>query len=213
MPGGGVMKRTGSHHDGVCRCPEEPHNETVRLVESADIASSGFAGDSVAHHAVNSAHEVADHIGPFGTCRREPQVATVSASQFLRQNRLRGRFPAVDQRADDLAADAITSVSAVKSLTPHSRYTLLHCSMSAGNAGAISAGARHRSGREGSPNRSRDRKGALLALPIDLTLPYGRGSDWSTPSARILSIGRPLRKALTYVSRTRFALAWCGGLA
>ena len=25
------------------------------------------------------------------------------------------------------------------------------------------------------------RPGALLALPIDLTLPYGRGSDWSTP--------------------------------
>jgi hypothetical protein len=27
---------------------------------------------------------------------------------------------------------------------------------------------------EKEPNRSRDRKGALLALPIDLTLPYGR---------------------------------------
>ena len=63
-------------------------------------------------------------------------------------------------------------------------------------------GARHRSGREGSPNRSRDREGALLALPIDLTLPHGRGSDWSTPYARILSIGRHLRKALSYVSRT-----------
>ena len=37
---------------------------------------------------------------------------------------------------------------------------------------------------------------------IDLTLPYGRGSDWSTPYARILSIGRHLRKALAYVSRT-----------
>src|ERR1035438_993212 len=47
--------------------------------------------------------------------------------------------------------------------------------------------------------------GALLALPIDLTLPYGRGSDWSTPYARILSIGRHLRKALTYVSRTHTA--------
>src|ERR1017187_2516605 len=64
-------------------------------------------------------------------------------------------------------------------------------------------GVRHRSGGEGSPNRSRDRKGALLALPIDLTLPYGRGSDWSTPYARIFSLGRHLRKALTYVSRTR----------
>jgi hypothetical protein len=50
--------------------------------------------------------------------------------------------------------------------------------------------------------QSRERKRALLALPIDLTLPYGRGSDWSTPYARILSIGRHLRKALTYVSRT-----------
>src|ERR1035441_1918572 len=58
-----------------------------------------------------------------------------------------------------------------------------------------SPGARHRSGREGSPNRSRDREGALLALPIDLTLPHGRGSDWSTPYARILSFGRHLRKA------------------
>src|ERR1017187_10724706 len=27
------------------------------------------------------------------------------------------------------------------------------------------------------------------------TLPYGRGSDWSTPYARILPIGRHLRKA------------------
>ena len=42
---GGLVKRTGSHHDGVCRCPEETHNETVRSVESADVASSGFAGD------------------------------------------------------------------------------------------------------------------------------------------------------------------------
>src|ERR1019366_3160024 len=63
-------------------------------------------------------------------------------------------------------------------------------------------GVRHRSGGEGSPNRSRDRKAALLALPIDLTLPYGRGSDWSTPYARIFSIGRHLRTALTYVSCT-----------
>src|ERR1017187_8613658 len=60
-----------------------------------------------------------------------------------------------------------------------------------------------RSGREGSPNRSRDRKGALLALPIDLTLPYGHGSDWSTPYARILSIGRHLRRSPTSVSHTR----------
>ena len=30
---------------------------------------------------------------------------------------------------------------------------------------------------EKEPNRSRDRKGAVLGLPIDLTLPYGRGSD------------------------------------
>ena len=67
-----------------------------------------------------------------------------------------------------------------------------------------------RSGREGSPNRSRDRKGALLALPIDLTLPYGRGSDWSTPYARILSLGRHLRKALTYVSRTLGNPAFAG---
>src|ERR1039458_6989962 len=66
------------------------------------------------------------------------------------------------------------------------------------SAFTLATGARHRSGREGSPNRSRDSKAALLALPIDLTLPYGRGSDWSTPYARILSIGRHLRKALTY---------------
>src|ERR1039457_5582363 len=63
-------------------------------------------------------------------------------------------------------------------------------------------GARHRSGREGSPNRSRDRKGALLALPIELTLPDGRGSDWSTPYARIFSIGRHLQESLTSKSRT-----------
>ena len=50
--------------------------------------------------------------------------------------------------------------------------------MSAGNAGAISAGARHRSGREGTPNRSRDRKGALGLWATPATLPYGRGADW-----------------------------------
>src|ERR1039457_7033503 len=194
MPGGGFMKRTGSHHDGVCRCPEEPHNETVRRVESADIASSGFAGDFVAHHPVNSAHEVADHIGPFGTRRREPQVATVSAFQFLRQNRMRGRFPAVDQRADDLAADAIPPCPRLR----HSRhipgihYRTAPCQP---ETPARLARVHNIEVDAGSPNRSRDRKGALLALPIDLTLPYGRGSDWSTPYARILSLGRHLRKA------------------
>src|ERR1017187_6680661 len=50
---------------------------------------------------------------------------------------------------------------------------------------------------KGCAKQSRDRKRALLALPIHLTLPYGRGSDWSTPYARILSIGQHLRKALT----------------
>src|ERR1039458_8166445 len=79
----------------------------------------------------------------------------------------------------------------------------LHPATATESATVIRVDARPRSGREGSPNRSRDRKGALLALPIDLTLPYGRGSDWSTPYARILSLGRHLRKALTYVSRTR----------
>jgi hypothetical protein len=42
-----------SHHDGVCRCPEAPHNETVRFVEAADIASPRFACDFVSHYAVN----------------------------------------------------------------------------------------------------------------------------------------------------------------
>src|ERR1017187_524771 len=86
---GGLVKRAGSHHDGVCRCPEEPHNETVRFVEY-------FVTD----YAVNRAHEVADHIGPLGAGWREPQIAAVSNSQFLRQNGWLGSFPAVDQRAD-----------------------------------------------------------------------------------------------------------------
>src|ERR1035437_5605287 len=98
---GGLVKRAGSHHDGVCRCPEEPHNETVRFVESADIASPRFAGDFVTDHTVNRAHEVADHEGPFGAGWREPQIAAVSNSQFLRQNGRLGSFPALDQRADD----------------------------------------------------------------------------------------------------------------
>ena len=43
-------------------------------------------------------------------------------------------FPAVDQRANDLAADSITSVSAqATSTTPPSTYTLLHYSTSAGS--------------------------------------------------------------------------------
>src|ERR1039457_800223 len=82
---GGLVKRAGSHHDGVCRCPEEPHNETVRFVESADIASPRFAGDFVTDYTVNRAHEVADHIGPLGAGWREPQIAAVSNSQFLRR--------------------------------------------------------------------------------------------------------------------------------
>src|ERR1035437_7631841 len=97
---GGLVKRTGSHNDGVCRCPEEPHNETVRLVESADIASPRFAGDFVTDYAIYRAHEVADHIGPLGTGWREPQIAAISYSQFLRQNGRRGCLPAVAQRAD-----------------------------------------------------------------------------------------------------------------
>src|ERR1017187_9610672 len=72
----------------------------------------------------------------------------------------------------------------------------LHPATATESATVIRVDARPRSGREGSPNRSRDRKGALMALPIALTLPYGRGSDWSTPYARILSIGRHLCKAL-----------------
>src|SRR5664279_4153876 len=97
---GSLVKRAGSHHDGVCRCPEEPHNKTVRFIESADIASPRFAGDFVADNAVNRAHEVADHIGSLGAGWREPQIAAVSNSQFLRQNGWLGSFPAVDQRAD-----------------------------------------------------------------------------------------------------------------
>jgi hypothetical protein len=31
---GGLVKRAGSHRDGVCRCPDEPHNDGVRV--SAD---------------------------------------------------------------------------------------------------------------------------------------------------------------------------------
>src|ERR1017187_6560148 len=97
---GSLVKRAGSHHDGVCRCPEEPHNETVRFVESADVASPRFAGDFVADYAVNRAHEVADHIGPLGAGWREPQIAAVGNSQFLWQNGWLGSFPAVDQRSD-----------------------------------------------------------------------------------------------------------------
>src|ERR1019366_10230745 len=80
---------------------EEPHNERVRFVESADIASPRFVGDFVADYAVNCAHEVADHIGPLGAGWREPQIAAVGNSQFLRQNGWRrghrcARSPAAD---------------------------------------------------------------------------------------------------------------------
>src|ERR1035437_8922601 len=61
-----------------------------------------FAGDFVADYAVNRAHEVADHIGPLGAGWREPQIAAVGNSPFLRQNGWLGSFPAVDQRADGL---------------------------------------------------------------------------------------------------------------
>src|ERR1039457_6996597 len=114
MLGGGLVKRAGSHHDGVCRGPEEPHNETVRFVESGDIASPRFAGDFVTDYTVNSAHEVADHKGPLGAGWREPQIAAVSNSQFLRQNGRLRSFPAVDQRADDCWQGALLA-SACKS--------------------------------------------------------------------------------------------------
>src|ERR1019366_2792513 len=95
---GGLVKRTGSHHDGVSRCPEEPHNKTVQPVESADITSARFAGDFVTDYAVNGAREVANHIGPFKAGWRKRQIAAVSNSQFLRQYGRLGCFPAVDQR-------------------------------------------------------------------------------------------------------------------
>src|ERR1039458_8971118 len=99
---GGLVKRTGSHHDGVGRCSEETHNETVRLVESADIASSGLAGDFVADHAIDSAHEVTDHIRPLGAGWWEPQIAAIGKPQSLREDGRPGCLPAVDQRADNL---------------------------------------------------------------------------------------------------------------
>src|ERR1017187_8124943 len=43
----------------------------------------------------------------------------------------------------------------------------------------------------------------LPASCTALTLPYGRGSDWSTAYARILSIGRHLRRSSTSVSHTQ----------
>src|SRR5260370_33740875 len=98
MLGGGVMKRTGPHHDSVGRGPEQPHNETVQRVESADIASSGFAGDLVAHYPVKRAYEGADYIGPFWRGRPEPQIATVDDSQFVRHEGMPGRLPAVYHR-------------------------------------------------------------------------------------------------------------------
>src|SRR5450432_699361 len=96
----GLVKSCRSHHDGVRRGPEEPHDETVGPVESADIASPGMAGDFIADYPINRAHEVADYIGPLGAGRRKPEIAAVSDSQFLRQNGMRRCFPAVDQRAD-----------------------------------------------------------------------------------------------------------------
>src|ERR1039458_2066753 len=98
---GGLVKRAGSQHDGVCRCPEEPHNETVRFVESADVAASGFGSDFIADYAINRTYEVPDHIGPLGAGWREPQIAAVGNSQFLRQNGRTAAFPGVDQRADN----------------------------------------------------------------------------------------------------------------
>src|ERR1039458_4789980 len=65
---GGLVKRAGSHHDGVCRCPEEPHNETVRFVESADIASlaAQFAG-KVVFVGVTANSQIDDRLfTPFG---------------------------------------------------------------------------------------------------------------------------------------------------
>ena len=89
------MKRASSDHDGVCRCSEEPHNEAVGLVETADGSASGFARDFVADYAVNRAHEVADHIRPLRTGGREREIAAISGSQFLRKDERLGYFPAV----------------------------------------------------------------------------------------------------------------------
>ncbi len=96
----GLVKCIGSHHDGVCRCPKQAHNEAVRLVETADVATAGLAGDFVANYAINRAGEVTDHIGPSGAAWWEPQIAAVRDSQRFRQNGGPGCFQAVEYRAD-----------------------------------------------------------------------------------------------------------------
>ena len=42
---------------------EQPHDEAIRLVESTDIAATGFAGNLESHHTIEGAYEVANYIG------------------------------------------------------------------------------------------------------------------------------------------------------
>ena len=85
MSHGNFPKGTRSNNRRIRGSPQQPHDEAVRLVESADIAAAGFPGDLETDHAVQCAYEIADYIGPI-VMLRETQISPVENCQFLRQN-------------------------------------------------------------------------------------------------------------------------------
>src|ERR1044071_2465114 len=94
-----LSKGPRSNDCRIRRSPEKPHDETVRLIEPADLAAAGLAGDLETGHAVEGAYDVADDIRPF-IRRGEAQTSAVKNCQLVRQNRMFERTFPIEKRRD-----------------------------------------------------------------------------------------------------------------
>ena len=61
------MQRTGSDDHGIRGGAQQAHDETVAFVETADVAASGLARYLVAHHSIERADEISNHVGAAAT--------------------------------------------------------------------------------------------------------------------------------------------------
>ena len=73
---GDLPKGTRSNNCRIRGSPQQPHNKTVRFVESADIAAAGLSRDLETDDAVQCAYEIADYIRPI-VMLRETQISAV----------------------------------------------------------------------------------------------------------------------------------------
>jgi hypothetical protein len=96
-----VSEGTRSNYDRVRGSSEQSHDETVRLVETADIAAARFPGNLKTDHAVECAYKITDDIRLIPRCR-ESQTSIVEKFQFLRQTRRIEHSISIEQRSDRL---------------------------------------------------------------------------------------------------------------